>query len=169
MNKQTKVVKQPKAAKVLTMKEVSEQVEINENKGRNYFTQIINQIIPNAKTIAFAQDQYSKWDVCVQTEKGINYMVEIKCRLMKSNKYNDFMIEEKKMEYMLSKAEYIPLYVNFFEDGQALVWNLKEEEDKTINREYLTNRVTVNPAAGKVVRKRNMLLRDRATFYPYNV
>ena len=68
---------------------------------------------------------------------------------------------------MYDNEGYIPLYVNFFEDGKALVWNLAEEKDKVLQREYTSNRATVNPGAGKVTRNRNMLLRDNAKFYDY--
>ena len=166
MSNQTK---QPKAAKVLTMSEIDSLVELNESKGRNHFLEIVNQIIPNVKTVAFSQDKYSKWDVAVETTKGTKYIVEIKCRNMTSTKYSDFIMEEAKMNFMLSKTEYIPLYVNFFTDGRALVWNIKTEQEHTVAATYHANRTTVNLAAGKVDKKCQMLLRDRAAFYEYTV
>jgi hypothetical protein len=161
------IERKPVAAKVITMKEIDSLVELNETKGRNYFVQIVNELIKDTKTIAFSQDKYSKWDVLVEDDNGIKYIVEIKCRNMTSTKYNDFIMEESKRDFMLSKSEYIPLYVNFFTDGKALVWNIKEELNHTIEKVQFANRTTVNLAAGKVNKKCQMLLRDRAAFYDY--
>lgn len=116
----------------LSMNTIASKVEKAEAIGRQYFRQIVGKVIPGYKELVFSDNQYSKWDGAIKGKKSTKYFVEIKVRNMSSSKYNDYMIEEKKMNYLLEmydKEGYIPLYVNFFEDGKALVWNLAEERE----------------------------------------
>lgn len=156
-------------SKILTATEIAALVEFNESRGRNYLLQIINNIFPDMDSVAFSKNQFARWDSIVKTSDK-RYMIEIKCREMPSTRYEDYMIEEKKMEYLLqcSANGYIPLYINFFTDGTCLVWDLRFEGGAE-QREIYCNKVTVNPNAGKVTRKRNFLLKANATSYTYTL
>lgn len=146
----------------------SELVEYNETKGRKYLKQIANNIFPTLKKLSFSDNKFARWDSAVQTEDDSRYMIEIKCRNMDSTKYKDYMIEEKKLQFLIEKAAegYIPLYINFFEDGKCLVWDLRYEMESE-SRDITCNRVTVNPNAGKVTRKRLFLKRNNSAIYDY--
>ncbi len=160
---------EPTASVILTKDQIAALVEFNESRGRNYLLQIINNIFPDMDSVAFSKNQFARWDSIVKTSDK-RYMIEIKCREMPSTRYEDYMIEEKKMEYLLqcSANGYIPLYINFFTDGTCLVWDLRFELGSE-SRNVLTNILTVNPNAGKVVRKRNFLLKANATSYTYTL
>lgn len=165
----------------LTAADVAALVELNENRGRKYLSQIISAVMPNLTSLSFSDNPFSRWDSAareqftvtvdgVTTQEDRKYIIEIKCREMESTRYADYMIEDKKFTYLMNTAAngYIPLYVNFFTDGTCLIWDLRYEMDAE-NRDIYCNKVTVNPNAGKVNRSRKFLLRKNATAYNYTV
>jgi len=152
----------------LTELEISNLVNKNETKGRKYFLQIVHLLFPDYQEVKFSDLQFSKWDSAVLMKDGEKYLIEIKCREMNSDRHPDYMIEEKKYEYLMNQVNngYTPIYVNFFWDNTCLVWNL-EEQTEIGKKEVYCNKVTVNPNAGKTLKTRNMLLSRNAKRYTY--
>lgn len=152
-----------------TVNTIRERVLSSEEKGRNYFRNIAPRVFKDLKKITQSLKISDKYD-CIVTAKQ-EYIVEIKVRNMKSTRYADYMMEESKYKYLMERAKegYVPLYVNFFEDGLCLIWDLTEEAEFLNAKTMLANRTTVNLGAGKVDKKCLMLLRDRAKFVRYDV
>ena len=60
-----------------------------------------------------------------------NTIIELKTRNMSVDEYDSYFIESDKLaDCFLYAAFYnaTPLYINFFEDGKVLIWNLNELE-----------------------------------------
>ena len=69
---------------------------------------------------------YDRVEGYFTTPNGTKYVVEAKCRQGKVNQYPDHLIEKKKYDVLAGylKDGYTPLYVNFFNDGNTIVYNL---------------------------------------------
>lgn len=145
---------------------VTERVNIAETKGRKLLLANLKTLFPNAKKIYFSEGQYDKWDSAIEDEDGTRYLIEIKFRYMSSTRYSDYMIEEAKFDFLLkqTKRNIKSIYLNFFEDNKALLWDINEDAMYDC-RTYTSNKVTENPNAGKVTRKRNMLPASEAKKY----
>jgi hypothetical protein len=149
--------------------EIERLVNLNEDRGRVYLKQIVKDIIPECVELYFSPHQYSEWDALIRTPDN-KYIIEIKCRDMVSTKYYGYIIEERKLQYLLKKSTegYIPIYINFFKDGKCLLWDLRFE-DFTDKQDMYCNKVTVNPNAGKKLKTQTLLNKRNATEYNYVV
>lgn len=129
--------------------ELSKRINQSENVGRNYFESVIPKLFSSVKKIKFSENQLERFDCIVVGLKV--YMVEIKVRNIDSTKYDTIMIEPDKRNYLMSMVEngFTPLYVNFFNDGKCLVWDLIKVGKDFTSGIRTTNKVTVNPSAGK--------------------
>lgn len=142
---------------------VSERVNIAETKGRKLLLANLKTLFPKADKVFFSEGQFDKWDSAIQDIDGTRYFIEIKFRYMPSTRYSDYMIEEAKFDFLMkqNKRGIKAIYLNFFEDSKALMWEINDNSMYD-SRVYTSDRVTENPNAGKVTRKRNMLLASEA-------
>lgn len=142
-----------------------ERVRVNaaETKGRRLLLANLKTLFPKAKKIYFSENRYDRWDSAIEDEDGTRYLIELKFRYMSSTRYSDYMIEEGKFEFLLkqTKRGVKSIYLNFFEDGKALLWYI--EDDLIYDcRTYTSDKVTENPTVGKITRSRNMLPASQA-------
>jgi hypothetical protein len=142
----------------MTTTELRNRVAVAETKGRKLLLSNINVLFPDAEKIYLSEGQYDKWDVAIESSNGSRYLIEIKFRNMSSTRYSDYMIEEEKFDYLLSKTKkgITSIYLNFFDDAKALMWEINNDSMYD-NRVYTSDKVNVNPNAGKITRSRNML------------
>jgi len=79
-----------------------------------------------------ATDEYSVYDALISTPNN-TYLAETKHR---DKKYDEMIMEDKKMHNIIKESkkiqqetgeEYGVLYINTFNDGTALVWNINKE------------------------------------------
>jgi hypothetical protein len=145
---------------------VTQRVNMAETKGRKLLMANLKTLFPNANKVFFSEGQFDKWDSAIEDNDGTRYFIEIKFRYMSSTKYSDFMIEQAKFDFLLkqTKRGIKSIYLNFFEDSKALIWNITDDSVYD-NRTYTSNKVTENPNAGKVTRDRIMLLARDAKKY----
>lgn len=134
--------------------ELNSRIYASEEIGRKYFENVAPKLFKNIKSIKFSENPIERFDCIVVGDKV--YMIEIKVRNINSYQYDTIMIEPDKHSYLMSRVSdgYIPLYVNFFNDGVCLIFDLirigSELEEKTVK----TDKITVNPSAGKKYQKR---------------
>lgn len=81
----------------------------------------------------------SPYDVTATTAKGTECKIELKRRDMNSTQYSEYFIEADKLAdgLMYALEGYKPLYINFFNDGKVLTWdltNLKMKPNKNKRR-----------------------------------
>lgn len=100
-----------------------------EEVGRRYWEQLL---IKNKVTdYQFEKDEYSAWD-CTYIWNNITFLVEIKVRNCSSTEYPDFILETDKCNNILNEClqnNYRGLYVNFFNDGIVVIWDLNKVKD----------------------------------------
>lgn len=97
--------------------------------------------------------RYSSFDVDATGKNGKKVSVELKYRLMPHDEYDAYFIESDKLAdgllgYLIEGR--IPLYINFFNDGKALIWNLAELKktpikDKRRRENYGTGMMDATP------------------------
>ncbi len=98
-----------------------------ENIGRRYFKNVAASLGIEENELIFTEGDYDGHDA--ETPKAI---IEIKVRTISSTKYRDFILEFKKLEYMLKASKSvgkIPYYVNFFSDGVVMFWDLRKVKE----------------------------------------
>lgn len=83
--------------------------------------------------------EFSKFDVKAVTKDDRKCNIELKSRNMSANQFEDVFIEESKFYELLGRYyqnKEIPLYINFFNDGIVLIFNLLNVGD--IEERYVT-------------------------------
>ena len=67
------------------------------------------------------------YDCAIKTETK-KYFVEVKNRLIDSDKYSTSLIRCNKFDFLMSavRKDYIPLFICFYEDGYGLAWDLRK-------------------------------------------
>lgn len=103
---------------------VNNRIENCEAKGRKYFHKMVNKVINDVKSVSFT-GMTERHDCNVDTTDK-SYAVEIKVRTPEHNTYKTVILKKAKYDYLMSGIGegFTPLYVNFYSDGIALVWNL---------------------------------------------
>lgn len=139
----------------LTEEERTIQNEICENLGRKYLMQILT--LKEGDKIVFSKNRWTTWDAILTQENGSVFVIEIKLRRCKSNSYPTFILEQSKYQSGINKAKEVGgqyLYVNFFEDSKALIWNVNSLK---VNQDYyLDKTVTYNEGQARATDKTRM-------------
>lgn len=141
----------------LTEEERTIQNEICENLGRKYLMQILK--LNEGDKIAFTKPRWKEWDAVLTRADGRIFVIEIKLRRCKSNSYPTFIQEINKYNKCMEEANRLGgkyLYVNFFEDSKALIWDcskLKSNIDY-----YLDKTITYNEGQARTTDKTRMYL-----------
>lgn len=104
-----------------------------ENKERYFGTQLFKRI-NTIKNYEFTTGRVC-YDFCITTTQNKHIIGDVKCRRFKRDKYNTYILEVKKLQGLIKKAEKLKqdtiLYVNFFETDEAnkvefIIFNLSE-------------------------------------------
>jgi hypothetical protein len=169
MNNSTSVMPYKTTALVGLSEELrAKQSILNESEGRTYLMDILK--LNEGDKIEFTEDRWSRIDAIVTRASGSIFIIEIKVRRAKSDQFPTFVMEQGKYQAGLRMAGQkgaTYLYINFFEDSKALIWNvnnLVEGDDY-----YLDKTVTYNQ--GKAIsedRTRLFLYRQSAIKKEYD-
>lgn len=80
--------------------------------------------------------RYGEYDVTAVDTKGRQCVIELKYRDLPSDAYDSYIIESDKLTdgllYHLRGIK--PLYINFFNDGKVLVWDLSNPDNKPVKQ-----------------------------------
>ena len=103
---------------------VNSRIENCETKGRKYFHNIVNKVINDVESVTFTGTT-DRHDCNVDT-KDKSFVVEIKVRTPDHDRYKTVILKKAKYEHLMSGVGegFTPLYVNFYADGVAAIWNL---------------------------------------------
>ena len=103
---------------------VNDRIENCEAKGRQYFYKAAKNIFSDLESVSFTGTT-DRHDCNVET-KTKSFVVEIKVRTPAHDKYSTVIIKRAKYDYLMSGITdgFIPLYVNFYSDNTAVIWNL---------------------------------------------
>jgi hypothetical protein len=118
---------------------------MTEAKGRLLFDKLSEKIFKGLETINYTTiEDAERYDATVET-KTKSYIVEIKTRNLTHDQYSTaFMKEDKRINLMNGLTDgYNPLFVCFYDDGYALVWDLT-----TATMGSIRNITAKNPVKG---------------------
>ena len=133
-----------------------ETVESYEEKGRRLF---INNVIPALEKLGYIITNIietkieERWDLEYNQEKDGVYkkiFAEIKYRNIKSDDYEDTMLDQSKFDYLrdkhkneikIQKTEIV--FCSIFNDHKSLFWNIIKDEDKVRYENVYTSKMTV--------------------------
>lgn len=80
--------------------------------------------------------KFGEYDVTAVDTKGRQCVIELKYRDLPSDAYDSYIIESDKLTdgllYHLRGIK--PLYVNFFNDGKVLIWDLSNPDNKPVKK-----------------------------------
>lgn len=108
------------------MKNSNQVVEHYENIGRKKLEKSINILFKGYEQHIFGS-MTDSYDCAIKTETK-KYFVEVKNRLIDSDKYSTSLIRCNKFDFLMSavRKDYIPLFICFYEDGYGLAWDLRK-------------------------------------------
>ena len=108
------------------MKNSNQVVEHYENIGRKKLEKSINILFKGYEQHIFGS-MTDSYDCAIKTETK-KYFVEVKNRLIDSDKYSTSLIRCNKFDFLMSavRKDYIPLLICFYEDGYGLAWDLRK-------------------------------------------
>jgi hypothetical protein len=152
----------------LTEEERLQQASIRESEGRTYLMDILK--LNEGDKIEFTEDKWARIDAIVTRASGSIFLIEIKVRRAKSDQFPTFVCDVNKYEAGLRMAGQkgaTYLYVNFFEDSKALIWNLNNLIEGT---DYYREKLTIyNEGLAQTTRKEKLFLyRQSAIRKEYN-
>lgn len=99
--------------------------DAQERKGYNYLLQY-NKVYQWFTDFTLPESKFSYYDaIGIGTKSGDPYLLEYKCRNHDSTKFTTAIIDEDKYLNLVT-SQTRPYYLNFFNDGRLLVWDLWE-------------------------------------------
>ena len=105
----------------------------------------------------FTPDKYARLDAFSTGVTGVKTSYEIKDRDIASTAYPDFILEEIKynaLKESYDKSGYTPYYVNFFNDGTCILWNINNIDiTNRIETKYCTRTTAENYKKGETPKK----------------
>lgn len=124
------------------------------NKERDNLLQMYAQIGVTDYTFT-SSTGYDRVEGTFTTPAGTKYVVEAKCRQGRVNQYPDHIIEKKKYDVLAGYLEkgYTPLYVNFFADGNIIIYNLAKRITSNSIQWTVTQCKSTTAVHGKYVAK----------------
>lgn len=141
----------------LTEQERTIQNEICENLGRKYLMQIL--ILKEGDKIVFTKPRWCSWDAVLTRADGSIFVIEIKLRRCNTDSHHTFIQEIFKYNTCMNEANRLKgtyIYVNFFEDSKALIWNCNKLR-KNIDF-FLDQTITYNEGQARPTNKLRMYL-----------
>lgn len=82
----------------------------------------------NVKDIEYSDEEgNARWDFKFTSKSDKPYIGDIKCRNIAHNKYDDVLIESKKVEWLVKEAkktDSVPILICSYTDDIALIWDL---------------------------------------------
>lgn len=152
----------------LSEEERLQQASIRESEGRTYLMDILK--LTEGDKIEFTESRWARIDAIVTRASGSIFIIEIKIRRAKSDQFPTFVCDLNKYQAGLRLASQkgaTYLYVNFFEDSKALIWNVNNLVEGV---DYYREKLTIyNEGLAQTTRKEKLFLyRQSAIKKEYN-
>ena len=152
----------------LSEEERLQQAAIRESEGRTYLMDILK--LEEGDKIEFTESRWDRIDAIVTRASGSIFIIEIKVRRAKSDQFPTFVCDLNKYQAGLRLASQkgaTYLYVNFFEDSKALIWNVNNLVEGV---DYYREKLTIyNEGLAQTTRKEKLFLyRQSAIKREYN-
>lgn len=92
------------------------------------------------------------------TKNGTEYYYAVECkhRRMPHTRYDNYILEKNKEKYLMEDSKYKPLYLNSFDDGWIIIWDLSKNNQIEKLGEKVYNKYTVVESE-KYVENKNAL------------